>query len=97
MRAVSEASLVIGLDCIARGAHVALSVRCNLPVMLGELPEILDWNASYHRDRTRFWADLYRAVNAGLARERLLEWDSLNVAGELMAWVYGVVILCSAA
>ncbi|CAJ1407294.1 unnamed protein product [Effrenium voratum] len=88
-------SFVIRTDCVVRATQVYLGVRANYPLALSELPEVWNWNASYYANPDAFWVQLYVALLKGLENERVLEWDSLEVGGELMAWVYGVVTLCS--
>jgi len=88
-------SFVINTDCVARDTQIALGVQANVPIALEALPEIWLWNESFYFNPTRFWADLYGAVNLGLRDRRFLEWDSLNISGEAMTWVYMIVLLCS--
>ncbi|CAK9006218.1 unnamed protein product [Durusdinium trenchii] len=88
--------LLIKVDCMVRDAGISIGIRCNLPLVLSKLPEVSAWNQVWAEDPQRFWADLYEAVNSGLDSQRFLEWDSLELGGGFMAWVYGTVITCSA-
>lgn len=93
--AVVTLSFVITTDCVARDTQIFLGIKANVPIGLAKLPEIWAWNQSFYEDTTQFWADLYKAVNKGLKTERFLEWDSLNIHGEVMTEVFLIVVLCS--
>lgn len=102
-RATMQVSFIVRTVCTIRNTDVHLGIRANFPFLLAKLPEVWRWNETYYRDKYEMQSMLYEAVLAGAAQEaeqrqlRLLEWDSLDVGGELMIWVYGVVICCSAA
>ncbi|OLP94891.1 hypothetical protein AK812_SmicGene23020 [Symbiodinium microadriaticum] len=102
-RATMQVSFIVRTVCTIRNTDVHLGVRANFPFLLAKLPEVWRWNETYYRDKYEMQSMLYEAVLEGAAQEaeqrqlRLLEWDSLDVGGELMIWVYGVVICCGAA
>jgi len=94
-------SFVMRTACTIRNNAVDLGIRANFPFRLANLPEVWAWNETYYQDKYLMQTLLYEAILAGLEqdvdgrRPRLLEWASLDVGGEMMTWVYGIVIGCS--
>lgn len=98
-------SVAINTDCKVQESRATVGLRINAPLLVSKLPtSFLTLNAEARQraieaefgEPYMLQYHLYNALLGGLEYHRFFEWDSLELGGPLMTWVY-TILLCASA
>ena len=98
-------SVAIYTDCKVQESRATVGLRINAPLLMSKLPtSILTLNEEARQraieaefgEPYMLQYHLYNALLGGLEYHRFFEWDSLELGGPLMTWVY-TILLCASA
>lgn len=101
---VALISVLLNIDCNVRDSRATVGMKINAPLLLSRLPN------SFHllnpdsqtkvisetfSEPDKVMYHLYNALLGGLEQYRFFEWNSLELGGPLMTWVYLIVFFAS--
>lgn len=101
---VALISVLVNTDCKVRASRATVGMKINAPLLLSRLPNsFLVLNPTTQQqvisekfsDKDKVMYHIYNALLGGLEQYRFFEWDSLELGGPLMIWVYFIVFFAS--